>query len=256
LLHAAGYAALGLTDWSYGSHEVDAAGLAGFVGGLGPEWRGLSLTMPLKEAALEVAAEVSDIVAAAGAANTLVRASDGSWRADNTDVAGIVEALRPHLLGPVKTGLVLGSGATARSALLALARLGATRLTVAARDAAKAEVLAAWAARPEVGVGLVATAPLTAWGALPADVVVSAVAPAGGAAAAAALGRRGSGVLLDVVYAGWPTPLATAALESGLIVVPGVEMLVHQAAVQFEMFTGHTAPVAQMLRIGRAALEG
>jgi len=256
VLHAAAYAALGLTDWTYDAHEVEAEELSGFVGALGPEWRGLSLTMPLKEAALGVASEVSEVALAAGAANTLVRQADGSWHADNTDVVGIVEALRPHLLGPVGSALVLGSGATARSAVLALSRLGARRLTVAARDLAKAEALAVWAARPEVGVGLVSVAPLARWGALAADVVVSAVAPAGGAAVAAELAAPTAGVLLDVVYAGWPTPLAVSALEAGLIVVSGIEMLVHQAAAQFALFTGYAAPVAEMLRAGRDALEG
>jgi len=256
VLHAAGYAALGLNDWVYDAHEVEALELEEFVAGLGPEWRGLSLTMPLKEAGLALAAEATDLALAAGAANTLVRQTDGLWLADNTDVTGIVDAVRPHLIAPVGAGLVLGSGATARSALLALARLGATRFTVAARNAAKAEALAAWAARPEVGIGLVALAPLERWGTLPADVVVSAVAPAGGAAVASGLAARRAGILLDVVYAGWPTPLAIAALEAGLVVVPGLDMLVHQAAAQFALFTGHTAPVAEMLRAGRAALEG
>ncbi len=255
-LHAAGYAALGLTDWAYELFEVDAAGLAGFVAGLGPDWVGLSLTMPLKEAALGVAAEVTPLAAAAGAANTLLRRSDGSWLADNTDVAGILGALRPHVGEPVGAGLVLGSGATARSALLALARLGASPLTAAARDAAKARALADWAAGAEVGVGEVATAPLAGWGALTGDVVVSTVAPGGGHAVADGLGGRTSGVVLDVVYADWPTPLARAAAGAGLTVVPGLDMLVHQAAIQFEMFTGRTAPVEEMLRAGRAALEG
>ncbi len=255
-LHEAGYAALGLTDWSYEMHEVDADALAGFVASLGPGWRGLSLTMPLKEVALGVADEITPLARAAGAANTLIHRPDGSWLADNTDIDGIVEAVRPHLVGPAESGLVLGSGATARSALLALARLGITRFAVAARDAAKAEGLAAWAARAEVGVGLVWVAPLTEWGALPGDVVVSAVAPAGADAVASGLGGRHAGVLLDVVYAGWPTPLARAALRAGMVVVPGLDMLVHQAARQFELFTGRPAPLGQMLAAGRTALQG
>ncbi len=255
-LHAAGYAALGLTEWVYERHEVDAAGLAAFVAGLGPDWVGLSLTMPLKEAALDVAAEVTPLAAAAGAANTLLRRSDDSWLADNTDVAGIVGALRPHVGEPGVGGLVLGSGATARSALLALARLGAGPLTVAARDEEKAQALADWAARPEVGVGAVDTAPLAGWGGLPGGVVVSAVPPAAGRTVADGLGERTAGVLLDVVYADWPTPLAAAATAAGLTVVPGLDLLVHQAAIQFAMFTGLSAPVEEMLRAGRVALAG
>ncbi|MGH3613741.1 MAG: shikimate dehydrogenase, partial [Pseudonocardia sp.] len=93
VLHHAAYAALGLDGWNYGAHECDESGLGGFVAGLGPEWAGLSLTMPLKRVALEVADQVSALAAATGAANTLV-AGPGGWVADNTDVAGIVGALR------------------------------------------------------------------------------------------------------------------------------------------------------------------
>ncbi|MDN5934470.1 MAG: shikimate dehydrogenase, partial [Pseudonocardia sp.] len=88
-LHSAAYAALGLEGWHYGRHECAEDGLAGFVDGLGPEWAGLSLTMPLKRVALEVADSVSPLAAATGAANTLVF-RDGGRFADNTDVAGIV----------------------------------------------------------------------------------------------------------------------------------------------------------------------
>ncbi len=261
-LHAAGYAALGLQEWTYAMLEVDVGALAGFVASLDEQWRGLSLTMPLKEAALDVADDVTPLARAAGAANTLVRRPDGTWLADNTDVDGIVAALGPHVGPPGQLGgdgLVLGSGATARSAVLALARLGAARLRVAARDADKAAALVRWAtALRDAGVvvPLLTPAPLDRWGALPGEVVVSALTSAGGERAAAGLGPRHTGVLLDVVYAHWPTPLARAATAAGLVVVPGLDMLVHQAAAQFELFTGRPAPVEQMREAGRAALQG
>ena len=97
VLHRAGYTAAGLSGWEYGAHDVDAAGLAAFVAGLGPQWRGLSLTMPLKQAAAEVASTVSDVARRAAAVNTLVRRDDGGWDATNTDVLGLVRALSPHL---------------------------------------------------------------------------------------------------------------------------------------------------------------
>ena len=93
VLHTAAYAELGLSGWDYRRYAVDEAGLPGFVAGLGPEWVGLSLTMPLKRVALEVADEVAPDTAAIGAANTLVRAAAG-WLATNTDVVGIEQALR------------------------------------------------------------------------------------------------------------------------------------------------------------------
>ncbi len=251
-LHRAGYVALGLSDWSYDAFRVEAVELAGFVAGLGSEWRGLSLTMPLKEAAFGVAAEASDLAGRAGAANTLVRRPDGRWRADNTDVAGIVEALRPHWPVSCSRASVLGAGATARSALLALAELGVSRVSVHARDKAKAAALVSWAM--SAGVGITAGEPgtLDGWGTTAGAVVVSTLPPA--AEPAQGLGTRTGGLLLDVVYADWPTPLARAAEEAGLTVVGGLEMLVHQAARQFELFTGRSAPVAVMLAAGREAL--
>ena len=80
VIHNAGYAAAGLGDWSYAAHDCGEAELAPFVAGLGSDWRGLSLTMPLKEIALEVADEVAPVAAAVGAANTLVHLPDGTWR--------------------------------------------------------------------------------------------------------------------------------------------------------------------------------
>lgn len=252
VLHRAGYAAAGLEDWAYDAHEVDAAGLPPFVDGLDRSWRGLSLTMPLKEVALSVATTVSDVATRAGAANTLVRRDDGGWDATNTDVAGMVRALAPHLSGVPTRALVLGAGATARSAVLALAELGVTTLTVRARDTAKAADLLAWALGHGIRSGSVAG--IGAWLTTRDDVVVSTVPADAGDAVAATVPAAHPGVLLDVVYAGWPTPPARAAEAAGMTVVSGLDMLVEQAAEQFRLFTGRAAPVAAMAEAGRAAL--
>lgn len=252
VLHRAGYAATGLGDWAYDAHEVDAAGLPGFVAGLGQEWRGLSLTMPLKEVAAQVATSVDEVATRAGAANTLVRRADGGWDATNTDVLGIVRALRPHLGDSVTRALVIGAGATARSAVLALAELGVTTLTVRARDTARAADLLAWALGHGIRSGSVAG--IGPWVTTSDDVVVATVPAGAGDAVAATVPTAHSGVLLDVVYAGWPTPVARAAAAAGMTVVSGLDLLVHQAAEQFRLFTGHEAPVGAMLEAGRAAL--
>lgn len=254
VLHRAGYAAAGLDGWEYDVHEVDAAGLAGFVAGLDASWRGLSLTMPLKEAALEVAVEVSALARRAGAANTLVRRADLGWDATNTDVAGVAGALRPHLAGVPARALVLGAGATARSCVLALAELGVTTLTVRARDTGRAADLLAWALDAGVGIRNGSVAGLEAWVTTRDDVVVSTVPPAAADTVAATVPAQHSGVFLDVVYAGWPTPPARAASAAGMTVVSGLDMLVHQAAEQFALFTGQPAPVEAMLAAGREAL--
>nr|WP_239100150.1 shikimate dehydrogenase [Phycicoccus sp. CSK15P-2] len=255
VLHRAGYRELGLTEWEYGRHEVDAAGLAGFVEGLDDTWRGLSLTMPLKDAGLSVAVDATEVARRAGAANTLVRRDDGGWDADNTDVAGVLEALAGHLPDRPERALVLGAGATARSCVLALARLGVRTLTVRARDTSRAADLLAWS-MDAAGMRNGSVATLDPWVTTTDDVVVSTVPPAGAEDVAATVPATHRGVFLDVVYADWPTLPARAAAAAGMTVVSGTEMLVHQAAAQFRLFTGLAAPVAQMRSAGLRALGG
>ena len=256
-LHRAAYAALGLHDWTYTAQEVRETELAGFVAGLGPEWAGLSLTMPLKEAAFAVAGDVSPLARQVGAVNTLVRSDAGGWTAHNTDVDGMTRALQEGgaaaALGSSGHVLVLGSGATARSAVASLAALGASAITFAVRSAARPETVAqareAGLGVRECGLGEVPTV-------LPDVSLVVSTLPVG-AVPGAVLGDAAdlSGrVLLDVVYAGWPTPLARAFAQSGGAVVPGFEMLLHQAARQVELMTGQPAPVAAMRAAGLAAV--
>ena len=248
VLHTAAYAALGLSGWSYDRRECDEAGLPGLVAGLGPEWAGLSLTMPLKRVALEVAHEVSPLAAATGAANTLVL-RDGARFADNTDVAGIVAALREAGLTGGGRAVVLGAGGTAAAALAALRELGIADVEVLVRSVERAGELRAAAGRlgvhPVIDDAL--TDPARASALLAdADVVISTL-PRG--AADALTGP--TGVVLDVIYAPWPTAFAAGAAAAGARVVSGLEMLLHQAAAQVELMTGFAGPVAQM----RAALD-
>ena len=253
-LHRAGYLAAGLTGWEYDAHEVSADGLAAFVGALDDEWRGLSLTMPLKEVGAQVATTVDAVATRAAAVNTLVRREDGGWDATNTDVVGVVRALAPHLPGVPTRALVLGAGATARSAVLALAELGVTTLTVRARDTSRAADLLAWALDVGTGIRNGSVAGLGPWVTTRDDIVVSTLPGSAGEVAATTVPPAHPGVLLDVVYAGWPTPLASAATQAGMTVVSGLDMLVHQAGEQFRLFTGHDAPLEAMAAAGRAAL--
>ena len=252
VLHTAGYAACGLGQWRYDAHEVTTDGFADFVGALGEEWRGLSLTMPLKEVAVEVAATVTPVAARARAINTLVRRPDGGWDATNTDVTGIVEALRPHLPEIPAVATVIGAGATARSAVLALGDLGVSALVVRARREEAAAELADFAVEQ---AGFAGATPAPIGPLAPHErLVVSTVPAAAAADIAASLGPAQGAVLLDVVYANWPTPIAARAGELGWTVVSGLAMLVHQAAAQFELFTGRAAPVEAMWSAGLAAL--
>lgn len=333
VLHTAAYRALGLDGWRYDARECDEAGLPTFVAGLGPEWAGLSLTMPLKRVALAVADEVSPLATAIGAANTLVF-TDGRRSADNTDVAGIVAALRAagvggagmggaggdattvggagvavatasrietegraaragrgatedrasrtRIEGDARSGgsatqdsaararrgateggrslagvvsgrraVVLGAGGTAQAALAALRELGIDRVDVLVRAVERAGELRAAADRlgmsPTLSDALCDPARASA-AMRGADIVVSTLPRR----AADPLAGPGAGtVVLDVVYAPWPTPFVARAAAAGANVVSGLEMLLHQAVVQVELMTGRPGPVAQM----RAALD-
>lgn len=255
-LHHAAYRALGLSDWTYGVHEVDAAGLPGFVSELGPQWAGLSLTMPLKEAAFQVAGEVSELAREVGAINTLVRGPNGDWRGDNTDVYGVSQALREAGWMSVASSVVLGSGATARSVVAALAMLGCSKVTFAVRAEPRTETLEqARRAGLEVAVvGLGQVADVLEDARLVVSTLPANALAAGATAGLARRVRRGDHLLLDVVYAGWPTPLAQTFDEAGAAVVSGLEILVHQAAEQVYLMTGRRPPVEQMRAAGLAAM--
>ncbi len=245
LLHRAAYAALDL-PWRYDALQVRAAELPGFLEGLdgaAREWAGLSLTMPLKQAVLPLLSARSPLVELTGAANTVLL-QDGRY-GENTDVAGIVAALREVGVAGPERAVVLGAGATAASAVVALSQLGVGAVRVLARSTARAGHLLVLAER--LGLRL-SVALLDLAAGLGADVVVSTV-PAGVPLPLTVAGRPP--VLLDVVYAPWPTPLASAYLTAGATVVPGSSMLLHQAAAQVELMTGQAAPLAAM----RAALD-
>lgn len=233
VIHNAGYAAAGLAGWSYTAIECAESELAALVGDLGPEWAGLSLTMPLKEVALSVATEVTPVAAAVGAANTLVRATSG-WRADNTDIPGMVDAL-----GDVPGGAsftVLGAGGTARAAIAAAAQAGAGRVTVVAR---RPEAVAELRPVAEaVGVPFAAAGWEDAAARASADVVISTVPKGVADQLAAEVAWRPSTVLFDALYDPWPTPLAAAAVAAGCRVVSGLDLLLAQAIGQWEQFTG------------------
>jgi shikimate dehydrogenase len=249
VIHSAGYAAAGLLNWSYEAIECAEADLGALVAGLGPEWAGLSLTMPLKEVALRSAAAASPVATAIGAANTLVRRPDGTWFADNTDAPGMVRVLTDAGLSADPAVTVLGGGGTARAALAAAAHLGAVVVTVVTRRPEAREELAP--AADALGVKLVGVDWADAPAAFDADAVISTVPKGAADALATAVRWRPGTVLFDAIYDPWPTPLAAAAAGQGIAVVSGLDLLLAQALGQFEQFTGVTpAPEAAM----RAAL--
>lgn len=244
VIHNAGYRAAGLTGWSYSAIECAEAELPDLVAGLGAEWAGLSLTMPLKEVGLAVAGEISPVAAAVGAANTLVRRPDGSWYADNTDVRGMVEVLRAAGVPAGATVTVLGAGGTARAALAAAVQLQAERVTVVARRSAAIDELRPVARK--LGISLVPADWTDAPKQAIADVVISTVPKGVADPLAGQISWLPSTVLFDALYDPWPTPLAADARDAGCRIVSGLDLLLAQAVGQFEHFTGVTAPVAAM----------
>jgi shikimate dehydrogenase len=238
-LHLAAYRALGLHNWTYQRIECDAEQLPGVVGGFGPEWVGVSVTMPGKFAALRFADEHTERADQVGSANTLLRTPRG-WRADNTDIDGVSGALA-SIGGASGRALVCGSGGTAPAAVVGLTELGVTGITVVARNPEKAARLVDLGTRIGVATRFcdldsgeladeVAAAEVLV-STIPADV---ASRYAGTFAAVP--------VLLDAIYDPWPTPLAAAVAAAGGRVISGLQMLLHQAFAQVEQFTGLPAP--------------
>lgn len=281
VLHGAAYQALGLVGWDYGVHDVTEETLAGFLAGLGREWAGLSLTMPLKQAVFPLLDHVEPLAAAVGAVNTVLFTAVGgtvTTTGTNTDVHGIVAALREGLgtgpgERPLGRAVVLGGGATAASALAALAELGCPSARVFVRSLERIgplrEAVARMGVSPSFEVfdeatttsalvsadAVVSTTPKYAadvWAKLLADGVPAAGGPTGGGTTDGRGAPRG--VLLDVVYDPRPTALQSAWTALGARAVGGERMLLHQAAEQVRLMTGQPAPLAAMDQALRGAL--
>lgn len=256
VLHRAAYAELGL-DWEYDAREVRADELAGFLDSLDETWRGLSLTMPLKRAVVPLLDELSDRAVQAQAVNTVVLEC-GRRVGHNTDVPGAAAAIRERTDVSLPTAVVLGGGATAASVLLALADLGCTSARVVVRDPDRVtDTLAAAArhpARPRVDVLTFRELVQEAETVRPAILVSTIPAEAQGESVLRA--AAAASVVFDVLYHPWPTPLARLATAEAKPLVSGLDLLVHQAALQVRLMTGAgEVPVAAMRSAGTAALE-
>ncbi len=248
-LHNAAYAALGLDGWTYTALDCGEDELPALLAGCGPEWAGFSVTMPLKRCALELASSVSRSAAAVGAANTLLPLGDGGWRADNTDVIGIRTALGSAgrggdaVTGPV---VILGAGGTAQAAIVALAGLGLTEVSVLVRAVSRTGEVRSTADRNGVTPTVLELGSRGADAALRSAALVLATLPAHAADSLADRTWPARPVLLDAVYVPWPTLLARSVQEGGGVAVGGTEILLHQAAAQVTLMTGRDAPVDEM----------
>ncbi|MGW3723929.1 shikimate dehydrogenase [Streptomyces sp. NPDC000851] len=252
VLHRAAYAQLGLEGWRYDRFEIDEAALPGFLGTLGPEWAGLSLTMPLKRAVIPLLDEISATAASVEAVNTVVFTEDGRRVGDNTDIPGMIAALREHGIEQVDSAAILGAGATASSALAALARICTGEVVVYVRSAARAAEMRQWGERLDVEVRTADWA--DAAEALRAPLVI-ATTPTGTTDALAAAVPERPATLFDVLYEPWPTELAARWSMFGGAVVSGLDLLVHQAVLQVEQMTGRVPALEAMRKAGEHALD-
>ena len=236
-LHRAAYTALGL-DWRYDAVRVPAGGLTDFLGSLGAEWRGLSLTMPLKHEVQAHLDGLDRVAAQTGSVNTvLFGETDGrrTLQGFNTDVTGLVRALAEADVRHAVHVTLLGAGATAASALVAAAELGAETVDVLVRSPAKAAGLVALGQT----VGVVVT--VSALTAVPdlarvSDLVISTLPGGTVLESEFPVGLRRSAVLFDVSYAPWPSSLARSWAVAGGTAVSGEGMLLHQALIQVRIF--------------------
>jgi shikimate dehydrogenase len=243
-LHRAAYARLGV-DIEYTAIDVTVPDLPAFMETVRGEsgWRGLSVTMPLKTAMVSEVDEVRGVAGILGVVNTVVFEANGTSVRRigyNTDVAGIVNAVRHAGVVAAPAAVILGGGGTSAAAIAALKDLGAPSADVFVRDVGRA----AEARAASDGVGLpIRVLPLSGAAAAMAagDVVISTLPPRGADALAdelAGLHAATPGVLLDVAYVPWPSRIASAWQGGGGAVVPGLEMLLYQAVEQVRFFSG------------------
>jgi shikimate dehydrogenase len=275
VLHTAAYRALGLDGWQYGRHDVTEGALEGFLRDVDAGWAGLSLTMPLKQVVIPLLDHVDPLAEAVGAVNTVLfsavgGAGGGTGRSavvttgTNTDVHGLVAALREGLgARGVADAVILGGGATAASALAAVAELGCVSPRVFVRSLDRIGPLREAVARMGVSPSFEVFDERATTSALAAADAVVSTTPKYAADQWAPLltelltaaGEKPRGVLLDVVYDPRPTALQSAWSALGADAVGGERMLLHQAAEQVRLMTGRTAPLDAMDDALRAALS-
>jgi len=248
VLHRAAYKALGL-NIEYTAIETSASTLRQRISELNSDFLGYSLTMPLKQEVLALISQQSPLVTETGCANTVYRDAHLDWALQNTDVFGITETIRRAGLGPVASACIIGSGATARSALSALAQLGAQEITCFSRNQGSASIIQTHGELLGVKVRVMG---LDHRIHLVGDLVISTVPSSAQVDIIQAFAAIQSlPALLDIAYNPWPSEMARYwAAHSGGLVLSGIEMLLWQATVQVELFTGRSAPIEAM----RAAL--
>ena len=241
IIHEAGYKALNL-DWKYEKYSLKVDELSDFISKRDKDFIGLSLTMPLKEKAVEIADSVTEMAKLVNSANTIIF-KDNKVFSGNTDIYGIIQALKTNKKLDLSSPCIIGSGATARSALLALKNMGVKQVMLCARNENKILEIIDLAEKLGLRVQKIDWEQIPK--AMAATTVISTL-PSGAMDKFAAMGPEIPGTLLDIAYSPWPSKVALEWIFRRGFVVSGLEMLLHQAAMQFELMTGKKAPLTQM----------
>jgi len=245
-LHQAAYTALGL-DWSFEAIEVTPVDLASFMAGLDNSWRGLAVTRPHKEALLAYG-QPDQASRRLSAGNTIVFGQEGAT-IHNTDVSGFVHALEHSRLDAISDVVMLGAGATARAALMALANLGVAKVAVQVRRPESASQCLGLADDLDLEVEVTELGRPQ-----PADLLLSTLPPEIAETWAEAMVAE-VGAIFDVNYHPWPTALAQIGLEADLPVVTGLELLAGQAIQQIDLITGDSVEMDLLIAAGQAELR-
>ncbi|MFM6971071.1 MAG: shikimate dehydrogenase family protein [Rhodoluna sp.] len=236
-IHTAAYRVLDL-DWSYSRNEVTKGSLASFLSKLEDDWRGLSVTAPLKNEANKLATKLDEYSKITGSTNTLIRNSVDGWDGYNTDIFGIVQAIQSKSSSAILSTLIVGSGATAHSAIVAVSTLAPlSDLRIYARNSRTRRAAIKFAK----SLGLNAKRALFfETSAAGSDLVISSVPAHAMDEIADKLKKRHlwhpSGILLDVSYSPWPSKLAELWQSSTKPVISGLDMLIWQAIAQLRLF--------------------
>ncbi|MFT4186638.1 MAG: shikimate dehydrogenase [Micrococcaceae bacterium] len=241
-LHNATYQYLGFAA-NYQKFEVPPGKFIDFIKNH-PELAGLSITMPHKFAAFSIAENLDKYAELTGAANTLKRNADKTWAAYNTDVYGIIQALSNanQVIDSKDKVAVLGGGATAMSAFCALAELGFSNIELFLRSPNKALDIIKLAKHLNIRCtvrnlnDVIKTNYLIST--LPQDAIK---------AYKSNLDLTETNLAFDVNYNPWPSELAKYCETAKVEIIPGIEMLLHQAVRQVQIFTGTTRNSAEIL---------
>jgi len=266
LIHQAAYRVLGL-DWQYGRHEVAKGALRSFIDGLDETWMGLSLTMPLKEEAVRFANSLDYYARLTGAVNTLAKgvgeSGESVWAGYNTDVFGIIQAVSwakafagKNVANEVRQVLIIGSGATATSAVTAVKSLAPdATVWLHARNHKTRANLHAYAEQLGLKTKICRNIRKQA---NTAELVISTLPGHAldevGAKLYDSRRFKPAGALLDVAYQPWPSQIAKAWIRHDQPVISGLEMLIWQAVVQLRIFVGGSTsePLANEIAVVEA----